>query len=331
MKTKLITTLITGLLSLSAIAGGQPPTNYRPNENDPAYVAQDKTQTIQKRVTALESLRSTPSQNGLIAIARALKEDNTSIREAAIIGSYGLSTEYRWKLVSPFLKDRNPTLREAATYSLIRSYPQLTYSMKIELDKQIPDLEQLYLSQQDSFSRFKLAEVYRLTGETEKAIAQYQVLVDEIPQNQAVWVGLSESYRIQRQDKKVLEVLEQGINLNQNSSQLYYAKSLAEVRQDNKSQALSDIRSASILAETNSYYWYLYAMMQKEQNLQKSVPLFEHAYQLSGTPEQLFALCDVYIDTHSPAVQSCLDQLKPMAPKQVYAVLFAKSQHQINQ
>ncbi|HHP0461242.1 hypothetical protein ACNO6G_10740 [Vibrio harveyi] len=331
MKTKLITVLMTGLLSLSAIAGDKPPTNYRPNENDPAYVAQDKTQTIQKRVTALESLRSTPSQNGLIAIARALKEDNSSIQEAAIIGSYGLSAEYRWKLVSPFLENRNPTLREAAAYSLIKGYPQLTYSMKIELDKQIPELEQHYLSQQDSFSRFKLAEVYRLTGETEKAIAQYQILVDKIPQNQAVWVGLSESYRIKRQDKKVLEVLEQGIKLNQNSSQLYYAKSLAEVRQDNKAQALSDIRSASILAETNSYYWYLYAMMQKEQDLQKSVPLFEHAFQLSGTPEQLFALCDVYIDTHSPAVKSCLDQLKPMAPKQVYAELFAKSQHQINQ
>ncbi|GEM81207.1 tetratricopeptide repeat protein [Vibrio superstes] len=326
MKTKILGTLIAGLLSFSVFANGQPPANYNPNENDPAYIAQDQAQTVQNRISALESLRTAPSQNALIAIARALKEDNEQIQEAAIIGSHGLAIEYRWKLVSPFLNSTSPSLTRAATYSLVRGYPQLNGEMRSELDKHIPVLEKYYVSQEDTFSRFKLAELYRLTGQADKAIAEYNVLVDEIPQNQAVWVGLSESYRWKKDDKSALDTLDKGISINPSSSQLYYAKSLTLVRQGNKVDALSDIRSAAILAETNSYYWYLYAVMQKEVDLNQSVPLFEHAYQLSGAPDQLYALCDVYIETNNAAASSCLKELKPMLPQTAFETLQSKLQ-----
>lgn len=326
MRTKLITALIAGVISFSSLASEQPPANFKPNKSDPAYIAQDKSQPNSQRVAALEALRAEPSQNGLIAIARALKEEDPSIQEAAIIGSYGLAIEYRWELVSPFLKHEDTTLSYAASYGLVKGYPQLTASMKPELDKYIPQLEAHLSAQQDSFSHFKLAEVYRLTGQAGKAITEYSALLEKTPHNQAVWAGLSESYRLNKDESKALQTLERGIELNQNSSQLYYAKSLAEVRQGNKLTALADIKSAAILAENNSYYWYLYAVMQKEQNLEQSVPLFEHAYQLSGAPEELYALCDVYIETHNNAASSCLEQLKPQVPKQVYAGLVTKSQ-----
>ncbi|GEA52257.1 hypothetical protein VIN01S_30610 [Vibrio inusitatus NBRC 102082] len=329
MKTQLLATIIASLLSFSVLANEQPPTHFTPNQNDPAYIAQDKAQTIQERVTALESLRTVPSQNALIAIARSLKENNELIQQAAIIGSHGLAINYRWELVSPFLGSAKPLLSQAAAYSLVKGYPQLTTPMKSELNKYIPDLEQHYLTREDTFSQFKLAEVYRLTGQIDKAIVEYNSLIETVPENQAVWVGLSESYRLKNDNENTLNTLEKGIKVNPNASQLYYAKALTLVRQGNKKQALDDIKSAAILAETNSYYWYLYAVIQKGFDLEKSVPLFEHAYQLSNSSEQLYALCDVYIDTDNPAAMTCMEELKPIAPESAYTELLTKFQNKI--
>lgn len=318
---KSLSLLFIGLLSFSVFASGAPSEHFNPNKNDPAYVAQDKSQPIEQRIDALESLRITPSQNALIAIARALKEDNERIQHAAIVGSDGLALDYRWELISPFLGDTSPTLSYAATYSLAKMYQKLTTSMRHKLDLYIPKLEQYYKSKHDAFSTFKLAEVYQASGDTKKAITTYKSLIEEDSSNQAFWVGLSESYRADSHTDKALDVLNEGILLNPNASQLYYARALARVRNDNKREALSDFKSAAILAETNSYYWYLYALAQKGFDLEKSVPLFEHAYQLSGSAEQLYTLCSVYIESNNTAAKSCLNELKPRVPQANYDAL----------
>lgn len=315
MINKLLGILVFALLSFSSVASSQAEREANINEQDPAYIAQDKNQPVELRVSALEYLRGAPSQNAVIAIARALKEDNVELNAAAIVGSEGLPMEYRWRMLLPFVENENPTLKYGAIYSLTKGYQQLDSDMKAKLNQYSTELEQYYLQQSDLSSSIKLAEVYLATQQTEKAIAQFTKLTPVAADNHSIWIGLSESYRLQNDEQKALIALQEGIKNNPESSALYYAKSLTLIRLNERLAALSDIESAAMLAESNGYYWYLYAVMQKDVDMEKAVPLFERAYQLTASPQYLYALCEVYVEAKDEASSACLAELKDKSPE----------------
>ena len=71
------------------------------------------------------------------------------------------------------------------------------------------------------------------------------------------------------------------------------------------------------MAKNNSYFWYLNGVLQEELDLKKSVDAFEKAYLISGAPEQLYAVCDIYIRYDNPKSEQCLAELKKVAPDYV--------------
>lgn len=302
----------------------EPPTNYRPNVEEPAYIAQDKARTVDERVIALESLRTRPSKNGLVAVARALKEDNPQIKQAAIIGSAGFSIALRWKMLTPLLADSSTATSNEALFNLLSGGQEFTAEQKEIIRPYLAGLEQYLLEDNTSYARFRLARFYQLTADNKKAISLFKQLTLEVPTNQAVWVSYAEVYHKQGKDKASLDILNAGLKSNPNSSQLHYAKGLALVRDKEKRLALEQIKVAAILAESNSYYWYLYGVMQKEFDIAASVPLFEQAYQLSGAPEQMYALCEVYLETDNINANACLAELKKVAPKNAIEQLLQK-------
>lgn len=96
------------------------------------------------------------------------------------------------------------------------------------------------------------------------------------------------------------------------------------MRLGQKEQASKEIKSAATLAKDNSYYWYLNGVLQEEFDVTASTASFEKAYLISGAPEQLYAVCDIYARYGNPKAQQCIDELSQYAPEYVIKELTSK-------
>lgn len=278
-----------------------------------AYQAQDNTISIDRRVTALIALSDYPSQNSLVAIARGLQHQDKRMREAAIVGSKPYNIEHRWRMVSPLLQDKNIAVRRAAVFNLVQDYEHLSLNQQEEM---FVGIHEVIRSLQDQNSKELLANIYRLTLQTEQAQELYQQLLHEQP-TETVWLNYADSYRIQEQNKKALNILKRGIDNYPNSAMLHYSMALTEVRLGDKKRAAEAMNQAAMLAQINSYYWYLNGIIQETFSIDKAELSLQKAYQLSGEPEQLYALCDLYVRYNNQQYKACLDQLSQWVPESV--------------
>lgn len=286
-----------------------------PMEQQLAYVAQNKNETVEKRAESLRQLAQYPNQNSLVAVARALKEPNPVIREAAITGSKLYKFEHRWRMLAPLLNDSELSVRRAATVNLLRNYLMMNTDQKHKIEASYKHLI-AYLQHQPE-QQLLMADAYRWHGDWKKAAVIYQQLLISDPQNSQIWLNLSENYRAQHQDGEALIVLNNAIKQLPKQASLYYAKALTQVRLNQKKAAAESMTAATMLAENNSYYWYLNGVLHQDLDLTVAIASFEKAYLISGSPEQLYALCDIYIRHDNEKANACIAELAKVAPETV--------------
>lgn len=282
-----------------------------------AYTAQDLKAPKQERADALRQLARYPNQNSLIAVARALKDQDPAIREAAIIGATPYKIEHRWQMVSPLLKDEILQVRTAAATNLVRDFSYLDNAQRQTLEPATAELITVLKARSDSASQLILADTYRWHQDWDKADALYQTLLKKDPKNAQIWLNLADNKRGQKQDQASVEILDQALQLLPNDADLHFSKSLALVRLNQKQQAAKEIKLAATIAKTNSYYWYLDGVLQEEFDAEDSTRSFEQAYLISGAPEQLYAVCGVYARHNNPKTEQCLNDLSQFAPPEV--------------
>ncbi|MGR5092530.1 tetratricopeptide repeat protein [Vibrio maritimus] len=290
-----------------------------------SYTAQNQNESAERRVDALHELSQYPNQNALVAVTRSLKDGNADIREAAIVGAKPYQFEYRWKLVSPLLSDSEQSVQVAAVVSLIPDFSTMTKSQQEAINNNYSTAIEHLSKQSGKRSQLLLADVYRWHKEWDKAEALYQSLLADPSLSTQASLSLSDNYRAQSQDQKALDVLNTAIEQNSNSGQLQYAKALTLVRMDEKAQAAVAIEKATTLSPSNSYYWYLNGVLQEPLDVEKATDSFEKAYLISGAPEQLYAVCDIYVRHDHPKADVCLEELGNVAPPYVIEQLKAQN------
>ncbi|USD64263.1 hypothetical protein [Vibrio sp. SCSIO 43136] len=287
-----------------------------------SYTAQDKNATISERVTALNELANFPSQNALVAVARGLSSEHKEIRLAAVEASTPYQLSYRWRLVSPLLADKDQDLRFAAAINLSKEFSKLDTPEQTSLSPVLAELTSVLKTSESLEADLLLANIYRWTGDFENAQPLYQKLANDHPEYSAdVWLHYADNYRAKSNDQQALKVLDEGLVYFKQDENLLYSKALTLVRLDNKPQAAISMQLAANKAKTNSYFWYLNGVLQEPIDMAQSVTSFEQAYLLSGAPEQLYALCDIYIKSGSDKTEQCLAQLSEIAPPKVVAQL----------
>ncbi|MCL9776238.1 tetratricopeptide repeat protein [Vibrio methylphosphonaticus] len=292
-----------------------------------SYTAQNINESEQVRAKALRQLANYPSQNALVAVARGLKDPSYVVREAAIIGAEPYQLEHRWRIVAPLLTDQNEVVRVTAAASLVRDYANVTPDQQQQLETPIAELKDYLANKEDFDSQLLLADVLRWNQEWALADKHYQTLLIEHDDNPQVWLNIADNYRAQNQDKRAIETLDTAIRTIKDVASLHYAKSLTLVRMDEKKIAANEIEIAAKLAKDNSYYWYLNGVLQEEYDIDKSTKSFEKAYLISGAPEQLYAVCDIYVRYGNEHANSCLDELGKIAPPYVVEDLRAKQKN----
>ncbi|MGC9462070.1 hypothetical protein [Vibrio genomosp. F10] len=289
--------------------------------NDPmsqwSYQAQDITETEEVRVSALRSLSASPSQNGLVAVSRGLKDASSAIREAAIVGAEPYPLEYRWRLVSPLLSDDSKQVRMTAAASLLKDRGTLDAASQQQLIDPATELIGHLKEQADDDSRLLLADVYRWTEQYELAEAQYLQSKQAVSNNPQVWLSLADNYRAQGMDEKAIDTLNQAIEALPSNAHFHFAKSLTLVRLEDKAEAAKESEIAATLAKTNSYYWYVHGVLQEAFNIDEATTAFETAYLISGGPEHLYAVCDIYVRNGNEKTDECMVELAKIAPSEV--------------
>ncbi|MDR9826778.1 hypothetical protein RCJ22_14290 [Vibrio sp. FNV 38] len=330
--------LLAACLPFASLAQNTNPAPYRMEQAQPqaeqapdmaqlAYQAQDTRESIESRKEALRALGQQPSQNGLVAVARALKDENAALREAAIIGTAPYQLPHRWKMLEPLLSDEVNSVRLSATASLISDYHQFEPTQKEAIAKPLSELLAFLPTQDDFVSQLMYADILRWTGDHKNAEKHYLVLQKAHPQEPQVWLNLSDNYRAQAQDEAAISLLQKAIDIMPDNGDLYYAKSLALVRLEHRTIAAEDMHKAANLAQTNSYYWYLDGVLQEPLDLELSIASFEQAYMLSGSSEHLYAVCDIYVRNAHKNSEVCLDALAQRAPATVIEQLKAQAKH----
>ncbi|RBW64414.1 hypothetical protein DS893_14785 [Vibrionales bacterium C3R12] len=282
-----------------------------------SYMAQDQNQSIKNRTGALQELAIYPSQNALLAVARGLKDQNPEVREAAVIGSEPYQLEHRWALVSPRLKDSDTMVRHTATSNLIRDFNDFDDQQKAQIEPPVKELISFLETQESEKFQLLFADVLRWHNEWEKAETVYLELIKTHQNDPQVWLSYADNFRAQKKDQQAVEVLDRGLANVPDNAALHYSKSLTLVRLEDKSTAANEIEVAAKLAKDNSYYWYLNGVLQEELDIDKSTQSFEKAYLISGSPEQLYAVCDIYVRYGNEKTDDCLEELGKVAPDYV--------------
>ena len=308
------------------------------------YTAQDKRQSEQARASALRQLAPYPSQNSLVAVVRGLQDDSEAVREAAVIAAEPYQFPNRWRMLEPLLTDPNQQVRVTVTTNLIRDFGNMSPKQQHTIESAYQELV-VFLSAQANVkghtqedtqesvsenvqlnlkSALLLADVYRWHQEWDQAQSLYETLIKANPKNAQVWLSVADNLRAQGKDDQALVALEKAIVLQPNEPNLYYSQALTLVRLEQKAKAADAIETAANMAQTNSYFWYLNGVLQEPLDIDKSVKSFEQAYLISGAPEQLYAVCDIYVRTANDKTEQCLDELGKIAPDYVIAQLKAK-------
>ncbi|EGQ8232232.1 tetratricopeptide repeat protein [Vibrio parahaemolyticus] len=282
-----------------------------------AYQAQDQKLPTEQRVQALRELGNYPNQNALVAVARGLQDKDPVIREAAIVGAQPYAIENRWRMVEPLLKDESSSVRIAAALNLVRDYSVLTEAQRPVIEKPVDELIASLKSGTDNNTQLLLADVYRWHENWKQADDIYQALLSKMPENPDVWLNLADNYRAQQREQEAIDTLDKAIERLPDNAALHYSKSLTLVRLNDKEQAANEIEKAANMAKNNSYFWYLNGVLQEEFSVDKAVKSFEQAYLISGAPEQLYAVCDIYIRYDNPKTDECLTELEKVAPSYV--------------
>ncbi|WP_144213239.1 tetratricopeptide repeat protein [Shewanella donghaensis] len=307
-----------------------------------AYIAQNINEPAEKRAEALRFISQYPNENSLVSVARALKDKNPIVREAAIAGAMPYPLEHRYRMVSPLLQDDIEAVRFAATEHLVKDFEQLQMGQQAELrshaDKLITHLNSQQLEVQSSSAqptdiqhvysqKLLLADLYRWTLRPNMAQNIYQALLSSKDKTSELYLSLSNNYYAQGKDLQALDTLDKGLEFDSSDANLHYSKALTLVRLKQKEVAAISMNKATELAPENAYYWYLNGVLQEPLDIDLSIKSFEQAYLISGSPENLYAMCDIYIRNNHKNTEECISALAEIAPAQVINDLRSKQSH----
>ncbi|MFA0705725.1 hypothetical protein AB4653_08240, partial [Vibrio sp. 10N.222.48.A3] len=229
-----------------------------------------------------------------------------------------------WALVSPLLSDTDSMVRHSATSNLVRDYNTLDKEQKAQIEQPVAELITFLESQESEKFQLLFADVLRWHNEWDKAETIYLELINTHQKDPQVWLSYADNFRAQNKDQQAVEVLDRGLKNVPDNAAMHYSKSLTLVRLEDKAAAAKEIEVAAELAKDNSYYWYLNGVLQEELDIDKSTKSFEKAYLISGSPEQLYVVCDIYVRYGNEKTDDCLGELGKVAPDYVIEQLKEK-------
>ena len=293
-------------------------TGYQAAGDALSYITQDIKQSEIIRASALQRLNRYPGQNSIVALARAIKNDNPMLRLGVVQGSAPYPFNDRWQILAPLLQDPILSVRTETASALARYWSQMSSEQRTALQPALDEYITIQKFNADrGFGRTNLGNVYRALGKLPQAIVEYQGAIAIEPIYANSYVALAETYRAQHNEALAVQTLAQGLEHQPKSALLHYSSALAQIRANQKPTAAKHLKRATELEPQNPQYWYVYGLALESVNLQQASQALVEAYKLSNNPEHLYARCDLLSRHQSIELGACLRELSKVAPKEV--------------
>ncbi|OCH11428.1 multiheme c-type cytochrome [Aliivibrio fischeri] len=292
--------------------------HYRGAGDALSYTAQDAKQAGIIRGSALQRLSAFPSKNTLVALGRAVKNNDELIRLGAIQGSAGYKAFDRWQIISPLLTDPVLAIRTETAGALAAYWSELNPLQREQLSPALDEYIEIQKFNSDrGFGRTNLGNVYRAQGELAKAEEAYLGAIEIEPYFVNSYVNLADLYRSQGKENKGYKILRKGINAQPNSGALRYSAGLSLLRLNQKAEAAERFKQATQIEKQNAQYWYVYGLSMESFSSQQAADALGHAFTISGNPQHLFVQCDMLLKNKSNKAKACINELQKYAPENV--------------
>lgn len=282
-----------------------------------SHIAQNYEHADIIRASALERMAGNTDQNALIAIARAVRQDDEHIRVGAVRGAENLPEPDRWRLLSPLLKDPVLSVRTETVRVLASLWQQLSSEQKDQLK---PALNE-YLAIQDynsdrGFGHTNKGIIYTYQGNLIEAEKSYRDAIRIEPYFANAYVNLADLYRQQGRENESLALLAEGNSHIPDNGPLLFGLGLAQVRQKENQKAADYLKLATVAEPQNAHYHYVYSLSVEKLDIKEAIKSMRGAYDISNNPAHLYALCDMQIRHKQFGASKCINELNGKIPGQ---------------
>lgn len=251
--------------------------NHLPNSSFMlTKIAQNKNFPDIIRASALSRLANTPDNNAIVAIVRAVKEDEPLKRQAAIVAAMPYEISQRWRMINSLLDDSRLPIRSEAARALAamlnEPFPGGLNDIDTKrLTRALNEYKQSQAYQAEhGFSHTNLGNLALELNNPERAETHYltAIKVDDIflPS----YVNLADLYRIQGDEEAAKALLGKGLSINPEAADLHYSLAMSYVRTKDKRNALVHLQKAANLARNNASYHYTYALLLQDLGKRKN-------------------------------------------------------------
>ncbi len=291
---------------------------YQEAANALSHIAQNAQNAPIIRASALARMSQVSNQNTLIAIARAVKHNDSLVRIGAISGAGAVEGRERWPLLAPLLNDTVLAVRAEAAIALTPMWQELSAAQQSQLQPALDDYLAIQTFNEDrGFAHTNKGNVFAHQGKFQQAEQAYRNSIELEPTFVGSYLHSAELYRLQNNNEAGIKILKQGIQANPDDGSLAYSLGLAYIRNKQPQLAAQSLKQATLKSPSNANYFYVYSLSVEAISLTEAESSLQTAYKISSNPQHLFALCDLQIRHHSSEAQHCIAQLKQFAPENV--------------
>lgn len=283
-----------------------------------AEISQNSDLPIVQRVNATIELGYVGDTNAVIAIGRATRDDVALLRLAAIQAVHNWQDVARWDMISPLLNDDVAEVRYDAALAVLRLWPSLNTGQQQVIDMQI---EAYILTLPTTIDGLlEQAYLYRIRTNYQQAESVFTLLLDREAENtehqNAIYLEYVELLKSTDRNLQAITLLENVVQVQPESSELYFSLGLAYYREGDLTTAIANIKTAHTLNNDDAQINYLLALLIKDAEPQVAVDLLSKAYEVNKQATYLYSLCELQLQLKQDASR-CLAELGTLIPKQI--------------
>lgn len=270
-------------------------------------IAQDSNTPDIIRASALSRMASIPpDRNAMIAIARAVKDNEPLKRMGAITAAESFPLQQRWQLLQPLLDDPRLSIRTEAARALapvlLPGAPSLSDPESKQLTRVLNEYKSAQLYQADrGYAHTALGNLALSLQEIDEAISHYNKAIAVEPIFVPAYVNLADVFRLKQNETQARDVLTQGLAIAPNAAVLNYAMAMSLVRSQNKPKAATYLQKAAEAEPQSLRYHYTYSLLLKDLGQPKqAIEALERAYHLSPkNPDLVYGLSQSYAELNN--------------------------------
>ncbi|MFY8274726.1 tetratricopeptide repeat protein [Pseudoalteromonas sp. SSDWG2] len=288
-------------------------------------IAQSSQYTDIIRASALVRMGSYPDQNTLVAISRAVRDDEPLKRLGAISAAQGFSPAQRYRLLHLLLSDPRLAVRTEAARSLASMltvpFPDnLKGEERQTLEKALEEYKQTErFNAERGSSHTNLGNLALELGQSNDAKAHYKQSIKVEPIYIPAYVNLADLYRRLGDEQQAQKVLLQALEVDANNADVHYVLAMSWVRQKDREKAKAHLNIAAKYGSVNHIYTYGLLLNEMGEN-HAALTQLEKAFSLNpNNPDLCYTLVQLSIgqQDYGQALRfaSKLQQLVPNDPQ----------------